>query len=186
MEVGEGASTPGCCLPRSSRRGEPQTTAPREETRGAGSLTGLVLAVMLTAGLPCAAAGSGVEEAPGSYLGLRTAIQVVSDLEAARDWYAEVLGKAPYFDEPFYVGFDVGGFELGLLPGEEGHSAGVGGTRVYWGVNDVESEYRRLLELGARSHLPPEDVGDGIVHASVIDPFGNLLGIIDNPHFGSP
>ena len=49
-------------------------------------------------------------------LGLRTAIYPVTDLDAAKRWYAEMLGQAPYFDQPFYVGFAVGGFELGLLP----------------------------------------------------------------------
>ncbi len=115
--------------------------------------------------------------------GLRTAIYHVGDLEAAKRWYADVLGEQPYFDEPFYVGFDVGGFELGLLP-EEGDASRSGtGVITYWGVDDVDAALTRLLELGARERGDVQDVGDGIRLATVLDPFGNVFGIIENPHF---
>ncbi|MFZ5480144.1 MAG: VOC family protein [Myxococcota bacterium] len=117
------------------------------------------------------------------YLGLRTASIKAPDLARARDWYAEVLGKAPYFDEPFYVGFNVGGFELGLDPDTSEGSPGPGGVTAYWGVPDARAEYERLLELGACEHSAPREVGGGIVVASVLDPFGNVFGIIQNPHF---
>ena len=113
-------------------------------------------------------------------LGLRTAIYPVSDIARARDWYAKVVGHAPYFDQPFYVGFAVGGFELGLLP--DG-TPGDGGARPLWGVADAAAELARLLALGATLVEPVTDVGDGIKVAAVRDPFGNRLSIIENPHF---
>jgi len=116
--------------------------------------------------------------------GLRTVIYKVPDLEAAKAWYARVLGFAPYFAESFYVGFQVGGFELGLDPDSEGATAG-GGVVAYWGVADAAAEYARLLELGAAAASPPQDVGGGIRVATVKDPFGNPFGIIENPHFSA-
>jgi catechol 2,3-dioxygenase-like lactoylglutathione lyase family enzyme len=83
--------------------------------------------------------------------GLRTAAYPVADLAAAAAWYAEVLGFPPYFDEPFYVGFDVNGFELGLVPaGDHGQPGEVGAT-IYWGVEDADAACERLLSLGARA-----------------------------------
>lgn len=81
--------------------------------------------------------------------GLRTAIYRVGDLDGAKEWYAGVLGFGPYFDEPFYVGFDVGGFELGLQPdGDDANRSGAG-VVAYWGVEDADAAHGRLLELGA-------------------------------------
>jgi len=116
-------------------------------------------------------------------LGLRTAIYIVDDLAAARDWYAGVVGAAPYFDEPFYVGFSVGGFELGLMPAEDADAPGVGGVRVYWGVAGADAALARLVAAGATERDAVQDVGGGIRTATVLDPFGNVLGIIENPHF---
>ena len=113
-------------------------------------------------------------------LGLRTAIYPAPDLPAAKRWYSEVLGQAPYFDEPFYVGFSVGGFELGLLPSAQ---PGTVGPQPLWGVADIETAYVRLLELGATALEPVAEVGGGIKVAAVQDPFGNRFGIIENPHF---
>jgi len=113
-------------------------------------------------------------------LGLRTAIYPAPDLAAAKQWYAQVLGQAPYFDEPFYVGFSVGGFELGLLPDAQ---PGITGPQPLWGVSDMDATYRRLLSLGATELEPVTEVGGGITVAAVKDPFGNRLGIIHNPHF---
>jgi predicted enzyme related to lactoylglutathione lyase len=113
-------------------------------------------------------------------LGLRTAIYPTPDLAKGKEWYRQVLGRDPYFDEPFYVGFSVGGFELGLIPDGEPGAAGV---QVFWGVADAAAELLRLTALGAAVHEPVKDVGEGIKVASVKDPFGNLFGIIENPHF---
>jgi predicted enzyme related to lactoylglutathione lyase len=114
--------------------------------------------------------------------GLRTVITKVPDLAAAKAWYALILGFEPYFAEPYYVGFKVGGFELGLDPDMEGAGPG-GGVVPYWGVSDAAAEYGRLLSLGATADAPVRDVGGGILVATVKDPFGNVLGIIENPHF---
>ena len=115
--------------------------------------------------------------------GLRTVIYHVEDLGRAKGWYAEVLGKEPYFDEPFYVGFDVGGFELGLLPDEGGSSRSGTGVIAYWGVDDADAALARLLELGAGERGCVQDVGDDIRMATVLDPFGNVFGVIENPRF---
>ena len=112
--------------------------------------------------------------------GLRTVIYPAPDLQAARAWYERVLERAPYFDQPFYVGFAVGGFELGLLPDAK---PGITGAQALWGVDDADGAYARLLELGATSLEAVTDVGGGIRVAAVQDPFGNRFGIIENPHF---
>ena len=115
--------------------------------------------------------------------GLRTVIYHVGDLDRAKEWYGVVLGIRPYFDEPFYVGFDVGGFELGLQPDEPGAPRASTGVVAYWGVDDADAAFGRLLELGATKHSGVQDVGDGIRVATVLDPYGNMLGLIENPHF---
>lgn len=120
------------------------------------------------------------------FLGLRTVLYPVPDIQAAKEWYSRVLGFPPYFDEPFYVGFNVGGYELGLDPDPNESKPGADGARVYWGVADAEASLKRLLELGAREHRPLQDVGGGIKVATVLDPFGNGFGIIENPHFQLP
>jgi predicted enzyme related to lactoylglutathione lyase len=76
-----------------------------------------------------------------------------------------------------------GGYELGLHPADDGTPTGLGGATVYWGVDDIEAAVARLTELGATVHGAILDVGEGILVASVVDPFGNLLGVIKNPHF---
>lgn len=116
------------------------------------------------------------------FKGLRTVLYPAPDLPRAKAWYADVLGRAPYFDEPFYVGFNVGGFELGLVP-DAPLATSRGGSVAYWAVDDVAAAHARLIELGAAAHEPPREVGGGIVVASVADPFGNLIGLIFNPHF---
>ena len=113
-------------------------------------------------------------------LGLRTAIYPVEDLTTANAWFTQVVGHSPYFDQPFYVGFEVGGFELGLVP--DGTS-GTSGPQPLWGVVDASATMNRLLELGAKALEPVHNVGDGIKVAAVEDPFGNRLGFIKNPHF---
>jgi predicted enzyme related to lactoylglutathione lyase len=115
--------------------------------------------------------------------GLRTAVYHVSDMARAKAWYSAVLEVAPYFDEPFYIGFNVGGFELGLHPMEGDAKSGPGGVVTYWGVADAAAGLKRLLALGASKHTDVTDVGGGIKIAAVLDPFGNIFGIIENPHF---
>lgn len=112
--------------------------------------------------------------------GLRTALYPTSDLARAKAFYSEFLGFEPYFDEPFYVGYDVGGYELGLVPDGE---PGAGGGSALWGVEDVSAAVTRLRALGATVLEDAHEVGGGIVVAAVADPSGNRLGLIYNPHF---
>jgi len=117
------------------------------------------------------------------FLGLRTVIYHVPDIDAAKRWYILATGVEPYFDEPFYVGFNIGGFELGLDPDMEHAASGVAGTTAYWGVANVEQALVGLVDAGAKLKAPATEVGDGIRVGSVIDPFGNELAVIENPHF---
>ena len=111
--------------------------------------------------------------------GLRTVIYPSADLAAAKRWWSDLLGTAPYFDEPFYVGFEVGGYELGLLP----NANPADGALVYWGVDDVAAAVDAAIALGATVHVPVAEVGGGIVTATVTTPVGAIAGFIFNPHF---
>ena len=113
-------------------------------------------------------------------LGLRTVVYSVPDIAAGKEWYSKVVGKPPYFDEAFYVGFEVGGFELGLVPDGK---TGLDGPIAYWGVADAVAEQDRLEQLGAKVVEAVHEVGGGIFVATVADPFGNSFGVIQNPHF---
>jgi predicted enzyme related to lactoylglutathione lyase len=115
-------------------------------------------------------------------LGLRTVIYHVPDLGQAKAWYSAAFGVLPYFDEPYYVGFNIGGFELGLDPDMSGIAVGTN-VVAYWGVADAAQAYQDLIHKGARAHSPVQEVGGGIRVAAVSDPFGNVIGIIENPHF---
>ncbi|SNR79699.1 VOC family protein [Actinomadura mexicana] len=118
------------------------------------------------------------------------------DLEAAKDWYADLLGNQPYFHvagpdgRAAYYEFRVGDYEheLGLVdarfrPG--GPPAGPGGAIMFWHVDDLEAAVERLLGMGARLHekITERGEGTGFVTASVVDPFGNVLGVMSNPHY---
>lgn len=118
------------------------------------------------------------------FQGLRTVIYSAQRLAEAKAWYTRALGQEPYFDQPFYVGFNVGGYELGLDP--QAPASGQSGVVAYWGVPDAAPAYARLLELGATSHEPVREVGEGIRVGVVEDPFANMLGVIENPHFQLP
>lgn len=128
------------------------------------------------------------------FLGLRTCIYFVPDIAAATEWYTKMLGFQPYFNEPYYVGFNVGGYELGLHPlpavasAEEGPAfakatAGKETAETYWGVDDIQATFAHLLACGATAKAEPNHVGEEIWVATVKDPWGNILGIIKNPHF---
>lgn len=113
--------------------------------------------------------------------GLRTVVYKVPDLAQAKLWYSEAFGTKPYFDEPFYVGFNIGGYELGLQPLEEDSV----GTNVitYWGVDGITETYKKLLDMGAQSHEALTNVGGPVEIASIFDPWQNIIGIIYNPTF---
>lgn len=121
---------------------------------------------------------------PNMFLGLRTVKYEVQDMAKAKEWYGKVFGVQPYFDEPaYYVGYNIGGYELGLTPEPEASAKRDAAGVAYWGVEDIRASYKRLLDLGATSVSDVQDVGGGILVAEVRDPFGNVLGIIYNPHF---
>jgi lactoylglutathione lyase len=121
-----------------------------------------------------------------SILGLRTTIYKVADLDAAKTWYAEAFGAAPYFDEPFYVGFNIAGYELGLMPDETPATAKTANVLSYWGVGDIDAAVARFIEAGAAADSDPVNVGGEIMVASVKDPWGNVIGLIYNPEFVVP
>ncbi|MER6142661.1 VOC family protein [Streptomyces sparsogenes] len=131
--------------------------------------------------------------------GLTTVTFFADDVAAARDWYAGLLGVEPYFVRPVagapaYVEFRIGDYqhELGIadrrfaVPGRLGDSEGDGeggGAVVYWHVDEVQAAFERLLSLGATVHEKPVERGPGFVTASVVDPFGNVLGVMHNRHY---
>jgi predicted enzyme related to lactoylglutathione lyase len=123
--------------------------------------------------------------------GLTTVNFFADDLSAARDWYAEVLGIEPYFireigGAPAYIEFRIGDYqhELGFIDrrfAPQGQQSG--GTMTYWAVDDVQAAFDRLLSLGATVHQEVREQGPGFVTASVVDPFGNVLGVMYNQHY---
>jgi predicted enzyme related to lactoylglutathione lyase len=115
-------------------------------------------------------------------LGLRTTIYKVNDIDNAKDWYAKAFETQPYFDEPFYVGFNIGGYELGLQPEEE-PIVKSDAVVSYWGVDNIVQEFERFIQLGATSHEKPQNVGGDIVVATIKDPWDNVIGLIYNPEF---
>ena len=116
-------------------------------------------------------------------LGLRTTIYKVGDIQKAKEWYAKVFATEPYFDEPFYVGFNIGGYELGLQPEDVPTTVKVETVVSYWGVDNINDTYSHFLSLGATENEAPYSVGGDLMTATVKDPFGNVIGLIYNPYF---
>jgi predicted enzyme related to lactoylglutathione lyase len=112
------------------------------------------------------------------FLGLRSQILAAPDLAASKAFYTAMLGREPYFDEPFYAGYDVGGFELGLWP-----EGAAGSAATYWGVDDLDAALAHVLALGAAQRGDISEVGGGIRMADVESPTGDLFGLIENPNF---
>src|SRR4030095_935822 len=94
--------------------------------------------------------------------GLGTVIYHVPDLTKAKVWYAKAFQHEPYFDQPFYVGFNVAGYELGLDPNQRVTKAGPGGSGAYWRVADIERAVEHFVENGATIVTAVQDVGEGI------------------------
>ncbi|MEV0062915.1 VOC family protein [Nocardia sp. NPDC058379] len=124
--------------------------------------------------------------------GMATTTYYADDLTAAKDWYTEFLGLAPYYEVPGgYYEFRVGPMqaELGIInrayaPAGARNAPGGGGV-VFWHVDDLAATFARLLALGATEYEPITERGEGagFATAAVLDPFGNVLGIMSNPHF---
>ena len=116
-------------------------------------------------------------------LGLRTTIYKVGDIQKAKTWYSSVFKRAPYFDQPFYVGFNIGGYELGLQPEYNPTTDKEESVVSYWGVEDIQKVYSEFIELGATENEKPYNVGGELMTATVKDPWGNVIGLIYNPEF---
>jgi predicted enzyme related to lactoylglutathione lyase len=109
---------------------------------------------------------------------LRTVIYHVADLQAAKEWYIKATGVRPYFEESFYVGFDINGFELGLDPSMKNITPG-NHTESYWAVESVKEASQKFVDLGATLIQEATNVGGTIYVAIVADPFGNHIGFIE-------
>lgn len=119
--------------------------------------------------------------------GFATVSYFAADLDAARSWYSELLGIEPYFERPGYVEFRVGDYqhELGIIDAKYAPPAPEtpAGEIIYWHVNELPESFAKLLAMGASEYQPPTERGEGFVTAAVVDPFGNILGIMHNPHY---
>jgi predicted enzyme related to lactoylglutathione lyase len=113
----------------------------------------------------------------GMFQKLRSVIYHAADLAAARQWYIDVTGLQPYFDQPFYVGFDINGSELGIDPDMSKVTPG-NSTTALWKVADVQATVDKCVSLGATIHSAPQNVGGDMIVATIIDPFGNNVGLI--------
>jgi predicted enzyme related to lactoylglutathione lyase len=109
---------------------------------------------------------------------LRTVIYYVPDMRKAKEWYINLTGVQPYFDEAFYVGFDFNGCELGLHPQDDTVTHG-NQTVSHWAVDEIENCVKKLVQQGATILYEISDVGGGIKVATVIDPWGNAVGLIE-------
>jgi lactoylglutathione lyase len=148
---------------------------------------GMLLVALLTVPLLALATANSPEPEKNEAMlkGLRTVVYHVPDLDAAKAWFTDAIGIEPYFDQPFYVGFNVGGYELGLLPFEGDTQEPISVT--YWAVDEIEAAYKSMLDKGA-TEMPDgaiKDVGggEGLVVAHVRNPMGNIVGLIRNPFF---
>ena len=125
--------------------------------------------------------------------GLTTITFFADDLVAARAWYTTVFDAEPYFvrdfgGAPAYLEWRIGDYqhEFGLIDARfapHPHTGSAAGAVAYWAVDDVQAAYRRLLDLGATEHDKPTERGPGFATASVLDPFGNVLGVMVNQHY---
>jgi len=111
--------------------------------------------------------------------GIKTVLHPVSDVAAAKAVYTALLGIAPQHDAPYYVGFDVAGQHIGLVPG--GAAQGMTSPVAYWHVPDIEAKLAEVTAAGATVKEPPHDVGAGRLVATVTDPDGNVLGLLQDP-----
>jgi predicted enzyme related to lactoylglutathione lyase len=110
--------------------------------------------------------------------GIKTVLHPVSDLEKAKALYTALLGQPPQADGPYYVGFDVAGQHIGLVPG--GGPQGMTSPVAYWHVTDIEAKLAGVTAAGATVKQPPNDVGGGRLVASFTDLDGNVLGLIQD------
>jgi predicted enzyme related to lactoylglutathione lyase len=110
--------------------------------------------------------------------GIKTVLHPVSDLEKAKAVYTALLGTPPQHDAPYYVGYEVGGQHIGLVPG--GAQQGMTAPVAYWHVPDIEARLAEVTAAGATVKDPPRDVGGGRLVATFTDPDGNVLGVLQD------
>ena len=121
--------------------------------------------------------------------GIATISLWAADHAAAVAWYSDLLSQKPYFERPGYVEFRIGDFEteVGIIDRNYAphmvFPEGAAGSVLYWHVDNLEETYARVLKMGATILQEPEDRGRGFVTATVVDPFGNILGLMYNPHY---
>ena len=121
--------------------------------------------------------------------GMATVNYWAADHEAAKQWYTDLLGLPPYFERPGYAEFRIGDYqhELGLIDSRYAPASsapGPGGAILYWHVDDVAAALERLVSMGVKEYEALTRRGEaGFVTASVVDPFGNVLGVMYNPHY---
>jgi predicted enzyme related to lactoylglutathione lyase len=124
-------------------------------------------------------ATSGVTMTASLTQGIKIVLHPVSDLARAKAVYAALLGISPQADSDYYVGFDAAGQHIGLVPG--GGPQGLTSPVAYWQVPDIEAKLTEVTAAGATVSEPAHDVGGGRLVASVTDPDGNVLGLVQDP-----
>lgn len=115
-------------------------------------------------------------------LGLRTTIYKTNDIANAKEWYTKAFNIQTYFDEPFYAGFNIAGFELSLQP-EETPISKSDAVVSYWSVENNNEKFDHFLHLGLKIHEAPQNVGGEIVVATLKDSWNNIKGLLYNPSF---
>jgi len=120
--------------------------------------------------------------------GFATVSYFAADLQAARKWYTELVGVEPYFVRDGYIEFRLGDYqhELGIIDSKfapKGTKPGPGGAVMFWHVDDIVATVEKLKAMGAKEYEPITKREEGFITASVVDPFGNILGIMYNPHY---
>ena len=110
--------------------------------------------------------------------GIRTVLHPVSDLAAAKPVYTALIGAPPQHDAEYYVGYDVDGQHIGLVPG--GGPQGMTSPVAYWHVPDIEAKLAEVTAAGATVNEPARDVGGGRLVATITDPDGNVLGLLQD------
>ena len=108
---------------------------------------------------------------------LRTVIYHTDNIAKAKQWYSDITGIQPYFDESYYVGFDINGCELGLDP-DKGQTPSGKGAVAYWKVDNIQHSVAKCVETGASIFSNIQNVGGTTEVAIIIDPFGNYVGLI--------
>jgi len=110
--------------------------------------------------------------------GIQTVLHPVTDLDAAKTVYTALLGTPPTTDTPYYVGYEAAGQQIGLVP--NGGPQGMTSPVAYWHVTDIEAKLAEVTAAGASVRDAPRDVGGGRLVASLVDPDGNVLGLIQD------